>query len=262
MTNFNDFIFDGVSASAMDLLLCSFESAGFESRSAGSKKDFITSMAEMGYRWNFHGSKYTAPLEFTIQLCKKDFTRITKEEEAAINRWLIRNDEMKWLQFDHPDFSDIWFKCSGTNCELLTIGHVYGMEISFLCDSPFGYSSIRNTQLNVRGTLQVSVVNESQEIGSIYPNLDIHILGSGELSILNQLENRTLKLRNCTAGEKIFIDGILKTIVTSDKTHKIYNDFNWNHFRLIRNTQTINPITITGNADITLSYRAIKKVGV
>jgi hypothetical protein len=267
LKNINDceLIFDNIPSSHFELIVCKFDkSSGIERESIGSEREFTSSKPPISNKWYDFGSQYTTPFEITIALCKNDLSKINDDESPKIAWWLIRNDEKKWLHFNKIGYEDIFFKCSATKIEKITIGgYTYGMEITFICDSPFGYSSIQNKSFNINSNKTFTIYNDSHDIGNIYPDMQIHITQDCNLTITNNIENRIFKINNCTKNEIITIDGERKIITTSNKLHKIYNDFNWKYFRLVSNNFTHkNEIVINGYANIELSYRTVRKVGV
>ena len=88
----------------------------------------------------------------------------------------------------------------------------------------------------------------------------MYVYGSGDIRIKNELTNTETVIKNCVAGENIVMDNM---VITSSKyeNHKtLYDDFNWNWFE-IGNTFTnrSNPVTVTGNCDIALTWRCPRK---
>lgn len=67
-----------------------------------------------------------------------------------------------------------------------------------------------------------------------------------------------LRIKNNSAGETIVLDGANK-VVSSSATKRIFgNDFDWQWLPLYNGK---NEITVIGNCDIKLEYRAIRKIG-
>ena len=90
--------------------------------------------------------------------------------------------------------------------------------------------------------------------------MEVEILESGILTIHNDLENRTMQINNCIAGERITLD--YPIISSSISSHKIQDDFNWNWFRIyntFQNSQNI--LTISIPCTIKIKYSPIVKVG-
>ena len=67
-----------------------------------------------------------------------------------------------------------------------------------------------------------------------------------------------LRIKNNSAGETIVLDGANR-VVSSSATKRIFgNDFDWQWLPLYNGK---NEITVIGNCDIKLEYRAIRKIG-
>ena len=85
--------------------------------------------------------------------------------------------------------------------------------------------------------------------------------GAGDLEIVNEFENRTMIIKNCSVGETITLD--YPVIQTSDSEHKIMDDFNWTFFRLANTyDDRNNHITISLPCTIKMTYSPIVKIGI
>lgn len=105
-----------------------------------------------------------------------------------------------------------------------------------------------------------SINDTSHEEGYIYPHTEITINEDGDLKIHNAIENRDTYIANCKSGEVITMD--YPIITSSDSSHNIQNDFNWNFFR-VANTfdDSRNDLTISLPCSIRIEYSPIVKVG-
>lgn len=105
-----------------------------------------------------------------------------------------------------------------------------------------------------------NINDTSYEEGYIYPYTEIVIDEDGDLDIYNAIEDRHTIIKNCKANEVIVMD--YPVIQSSDSSHSIQNDFNYNFFR-IANTydNSRNDLTISIPCSIKLKYSPIVKVG-
>lgn len=105
-----------------------------------------------------------------------------------------------------------------------------------------------------------SINDTSYEEGFIYPYAEITVKSDGDLRIHNAIENRETYIANCKANEVITMD--YPIIKSSDSSHNIQNDFNWNFFR-VANTykNSRNDLTISLPCSIKIKYSPIVKVG-
>ena len=100
----------------------------------------------------------------------------------------------------------------------------------------------------------------SDEIGYIYPDIEIECLSDGNLDIYNSIEDRHTVIKNCSNGEKItFNDNLVMT--TSVDPHKIQNDFNYKPFRISNSYESRkNIISSSIPVRITFEYSPYVKV--
>lgn len=105
-----------------------------------------------------------------------------------------------------------------------------------------------------------SINDISHEEGYIYPYIEITVNQVGDLNIHNAIENRETIIKNCRVGEIITMD--YPVITSSDSSHNIQNDFNWQFFR-VANTygNSRNDLTISLPCTIKIKYSPIVKVG-
>lgn len=258
------FVFDDKVSDEFGLIICSFES-GYEDGLAGSEIEFTKTSNPVCKRWIKTGNAvYQSPLEFSIQVAKPDFIEFDSYELAAIQRWLIRQDGYKDFQFIQSDYDDVHFNVMVNKIEYVGTGIVQGLTINCVCDSPFGYGHLVKKEFTTSsGERSFKIIDLSDEVGYIYPDMTIEILSNCNLIIHNSIEDRTFKLENCIQNEIITINGKSLQMSSTAIKHKLYNDSNFIFPRVANKYyERTNIFTITGDCNITLSYRPIRKVGV
>ena len=111
------------------------------------------------------------------------------------------------------------------------------------------------------GQVYIKSINDtSYEEGFIYPYVEIIVNSDGDLRIHNAIENRETYIANCKANEVITMD--YPIIKSSDSSHNIQNDFNWNFFRVANTYENSrNDLTISLPCSIKIKYSPIVKVG-
>lgn len=259
----NGFVFDGVSSEEFGLVIAFYDSK-WEGGSAGSEMEFTKTSNPVRKRWIKIGqANYQNPLEFTFQVMKRQFVPFDSYELSAISRWLIRQDGYKRLQFVQEDYSDVYFNAYVKSTNYIGDGKILALEITFVCDAPFGYGE------KIKGTWDVSSHTEnfyfhdmSDEVGYIYPDMTITIHESCDFTIHNSIENRNFIIRSCVPNEVITINGNVLQMKTTSVTHNLYESSNFNFFRFSNTYNTRkNIITVTGKSTIQFSYIPIRKVG-
>ena len=109
--------------------------------------------------------------------------------------------------------------------------------------------------------LVLKFVDMSDEIGYIYPDIEIDISSDCNLKITNETSGEFFKLDNCINNEVIKIDGTILEITSTAISHKIYNDTNYKIPRIVNDlNKRTNIFKIDGNCTLTMKYRPIRKV--
>ena len=111
------------------------------------------------------------------------------------------------------------------------------------------------------GEKNVASINDiSHDEGYIYPYTKIVALEDGNLSIVNAIEDRETYIANCKTDEVITMD--YPIIQSSDSSHSIQDDFNWNFFRLANTyDESRNDLTTSLPCSIEVTYSPIVKIG-
>lgn len=259
-----DFEFDGIKLSDKGFIICYFGSKGLDTVSNGSQITFNTVSTLGGAKHKLTGVEYEDCLEATIQICKNpcfsDTMEISSTEFRELTKWLSRKKFLKFKILDE-DYIDLYFEASFNISRIEIDGKIYGLELEVITNRPFALKEPK--LINIKNTVNNGVhsINDSSyEEGYIYPEMEIIITKSGNLTIHNAIENRSTVIKNCVAGEVITMN--YPVIQSSISTHNIANDFNWSFFR-IANTfkNSRNDLTISIPCEINIRYSPIVKVG-
>ena len=260
-----DFEYDGVLASDYSFMVCSFDDGGTDTIEYGSAINFDTVSMRNGKKFSLINSGYDDAANFTFQICKNPSVfndsemYFTIEEQRKVYRWLNRNDGYHELKIFTDDFGTIVFNGS-FNISAITLNtEVVGFELSFQMEAPYATQNrkVLRKKFNRQGSF--TLIDESDDIGYIYPHLQITCKNDGDLKIHNSVEDRTTIIKNCKSGEIITFDENLN-IHTSLPSHKIYNDFNFVFFRIANTYKNRrNIVTVNFACDIVLEYYPIVK---
>lgn len=272
MINATEIIFDGVSSAFFSLIVTTTTVGGGISNTPSPQIDIGAEQVGNTGKWKSYGSKYTEPISFTIELVRKDGATMPADEISKVARWFVRKNDYKWLSFVQTDYADIFFRARATGYQIMSVGNMNkGISISYTTDSAFGHSQLITTTFVIEQGQESSVVVSSSEEGYIYPQMIITIPYSGTFEIVNNTDNatRSFKIANCSAGEIITVDNENKIILSSLPNHKIYDDFNFNFFRLVSKLNIASPNSFytsnsltqkNGKGMFTLTYRCPKKI--
>lgn len=262
------FIYDNISCENYYLEICDFESGNGLIKTSGGSAVEIKSAKPLGNdRWLNYDNQYNEPLKFTIHVMKTDHQPIPLMDQSFIGEWLLRRDTTyRPFQFDCPEYGDILFYAKVESINEISIGGVvYGIEINFVTNAPYGFSPVLHKTWQVTSPSQTfTFLNSSEEVGYLYPNMKITINEDCDFSITNNKDNKPFKINGCKAGEIITIDGQYRVYpVTTLDTHDLSKSFNYHWFRFVKNfNDNTNKITVNGKAIIELDYQFIRKVGV
>ena len=177
------------------------------------------------------------PLTTTFDICKDPCNVETQEdafftidEVANITRWLTRKEFLKF-KLIKEGYENIYFDGSFNISRKLLGNDVIGFELNLVTDRPFAqYEPVKKT-FKIKDYNQMEIFKDiSDEIGYIYPKVEITCNAGGTLKIHNALENRDTIIKNCRAGEVITMN--YPIIESSLPSHQIQNDFNYNFFRI------------------------------
>lgn len=233
-------------------------SIGSVSRMGNSEnRSIITTKNALSNIFNFHGVKYDNPLQFDIIIYNTDGSWIDSYKERQLKKWLSKNKRY-WLQVEQDDLSDIQFFCIATSTELIDVGAYSGaMKVTFEADAPWAWSGLRKKTYTCTSTLSANLFMELDfDEYCIYPIMQIKSLGTGTVKIQNTTTNETVEITNCVVNEQIIIENETDKITSSNSN--IITRWNKRTMSLVEGK---NNITLTGNFQLTMSYRLPIRVG-
>ena len=260
-----DFKFNDRTLSSFGCIIVNFDGGKSLEVVDGAEITFNMISSLNGSMHHLVSSQYESCLETTIQIakysCSTGIQELTATEYRTLTRWLHRKGFYK-LKFLDEEHIDLYYEASIVSIGRIELnGKLYGLELNIVTNSPHAFKEpktimITNTETNGK----YSINDTSHEEGYIYPHMEIKVAESGDLNIYNAIENRESIIKNCVAGEVITMD--YPIISSSDSSHNIQNDFNWNFFR-VANTydNSRNDLTISLPCSIKIKYSPIVKVG-
>lgn len=266
-----DFEFDGKWLSDFGYMLCTFDSSyGAQTVQSGSKITFNKTKMNGGRHYSLLGVQYDECLSTVLNICKDpdcgrwdDNYYITHDDFRDIAKWLNRPEFLTFRYVDYDDFParQCYFNVSFNLNQIKLGSKIIGIELTAETDAPFGYGATESDIVNAidpRYCYWASVT--SDELGYIYPSMEITCLSDGDLNIKNETADCMMTVRNCKAGEVISVNGSTFEISSSDETHRLEKDFNFIYFLLINDYErTKNKITVSIPCELKISYIPIIK---
>ena len=264
-----DFEYDGQYLSDYGFIICDFDgSSGANVAIAGSNITFIKVAKHKGKSFSLTSTQYDECITVTFDICKdpevyaENERTITDDEFRDLMRWLNRREFCKFQVYD-PDreFDTCYYNASFNVQKIKVAEQTCGLELTMETDKPFGYGLDEQYKYTFTGSGQSHIVVDiSDEIGFVYPQLKITCKTSGTLQIRNDLFDDVFQIKNCSNGEVITVDGENQIITSSLNSHKVYDDFNYTFLKIantFRNRR--NEISTNMSCDLELRYTPIIK---
>lgn len=272
--NARSFVYDGISSDSFDLCMGWLSDNNEQDLQTGLEVELRRGEMNMvRSRPNHYGAIYNDTLSFEFVIFPKRKLSFTFSESAEINKWLRKSNTYKRLRFIDDESEFINFQAVCTNIIDIVRNGLNAKQLTFVCDSPFGYMEEIKKVLTTTGSSpkDYKIYNLSDN-GIYYPRVKITVLANynGTIKVQNVGDDKTLTVKFDQIipynGEKaIILDGE-KNLITDgsgkvipaykigwDNTDNIY----W--VRLLENTNTIR---VTGASTITLYMTFPRKVGV
>ena len=271
--NADSFVFDGKSSDLFDVGIGWFKNDNDDIMQTGLEKELKRGdMNMVRTKPNHYGSVYDETLRFEFIIYPKRKQSFTWEESHAINIWLTHSNTPKLFHFNDKNSEWMNFYAVCTNVEDAVYSGLNAKKLTFVCDSPFGYTQETKKVLKTTGETADYKLNNLSDTGYYYPTIRIEVAGSfdGDLTIENRTENKRLVINfeniQETDNKKIVIMDGRRTQITNESgvlipAYKI----GWNNvdniywFRLVEGS---NLVRVTGTSTITMYFEFPKKVGV
>lgn len=259
-----DFSYGDKNLSDFGFVICNFDDKGLDTVSNGSQISFNTISTLGGTKHELTSTTYEDCLETTIQICKNpcvgDDMEISSTTLRELTRWLCRKKFLKLKLLDEDNI-DLYHEAIINVSRIEIDGRLVGLELEVQTNRPHALKELRT--INISNTLENgkhSIRDISHEEGYIYPHTEIRVNQDGDLNIYNAIEDRNTYIANCKKDEVITMD--YPIISSSDSSHNIQNDFNWNFFRVANTFENSrNDLTISLPCSIKIEYSPIVKVG-
>lgn len=269
----NKFNYYGKSSDDFHLCICGIE----EERDAPLALDRELEKGDTNrYRKqaNHFGTKYSDVLAFTIHIIKDpeyytlfEDQSFTRSELRTVTSWLTGPQfPSLFHMYDYNDTLEEPIDYFGlfTNIESYCYGGLYGLKLTFTCDSPYGYSEEKVITALCQETTTVKVENRSDELEDyLYPVIEIIPGSAGRVTITNKTDGGrsiTLSLNQNLAVtmdcQKLMIHDHVGLIDFADLGFGDEDTVYWP--RLAHGS---NEIEVLGDCTITFRFREPRKSG-
>ena len=264
---------DGYSSNdfpTFDLVLdCSVGDSDNGTISSFLTREGVASETYDGRRKNISNLKYTEVFSPKITILKKNFQDFTMDEQRQVLKWLTGSDKVTFFDFyddiysEAPIFCVLGFVSTIETYKIAnqrTIGYVVTIESV----SPFAYSPINTFRRTITEPTTFTVTCDNDDTSYVYPRVTVKH-NDTSVVIKNSTTNTTTAVRNSVVGETVTIDGANKLIYSS-RTNRIFGtDFGTddihNQWVWLPLADGENTITVTGNCELELTWREVRKIG-
>lgn len=240
----------------------------------GESNTFLTreAVASESFNGKFKNTshyKYTENLTLKITFIKEGYGDFSLDEARKVLAWLTSKDTPSFLDVYDDRYSEaaLYSILGGfTNIQSYKLGsgRVVGFVADFESISPFAYSPINTFKRTITAPTTFKVTCNTDDTAYVYPRVTVKHNGTS-VEIKNSTTNTTTAIRNSVAGETVTIDGANKLIYSS-RTNRIFGtDFGtediYDQWVWLPLADGENTITVTGNCDLTLEWREVRKIG-
>lgn len=263
-----DFIYDNIRLSDLGYAVMSYDGAVNNKIDTDSQISINHVSMMGGKRQPYASVIYDDPLKMEFFIGKNNCIETTSQVEHAysisvsemafLKRWLVRTTPQK-LVIPVDEYNGIYWKGSFNLEEHVFGDERIGAHLTFECDAPFGYME----DVMIRGEADSDnpyYFNcTSDEIGFIYPFMEIVVGQDGDLELTNSADGRTTIIKNCTQNEVITMSDTLQ-ISSSLPSHKICDDFNFEFYRVNSDLLNVeNSVESNIPIEFTISYTPYAK---
>lgn len=231
-----DFEYDGQRLSDYRCMICSFDDiSGTQIASAGSSITFNKISKNYGKSFLLSGHQYDQCITATFDICKDPYKsnnpHFTHDECRDLMRWLNRSEFLSFRIIYDGEYDGLFFFNASFNVEKIKVADkVCGFRLTMETDKPYAYGALQETILTLSDTNATKnkyvLTNFSDELGELYPTIEIQLYSEGTLTIVNETLQETTIIKNCQSGETIKIDGDILQI-SSSTDRNILDAFNY-----------------------------------
>lgn len=272
-----DFYFSGKKLSDFGYVECYLDS-NVSTTNVISQINFNQFKSARNDIWHKANTSYDSPLSTAIQICKNpcltDDMEISTDELRTIQRWLCKKkfDKFYFIEdtTDETRFAPdiIYYNAKIDLNKIVIANKCVGLQLIVTTNAPYGFSDM-SYKYDIEDNHTVSIDFDSDDEGYVYGMFIINVREDGDLTIKNSLKpTQTTIIKNCKVGDSILIDGKIMQIKCTREQGRtdLADDFNYVFpFMYSRGNLdgiTTNKFTISLDCELSISYAAIRKVGI
>lgn len=271
-----------------DLILdCSIGDSDNGTISSYLTREGVASETYDGRRKNISNLKYTEVFSPKVTILKKDFKDFTMDEQRQVLKWLTGSDKVTFFDLYDDIYSEAPIYCilgfvSTIETYKIANQRTIGYVVTIESISPFAYSPINTFKRTITAPTTFKVTCNTDDTAYVYPRVTVkqksgtdviikNTIITPEVDLLtgvtvNKTRVFTTAVRKNQVDETVVIDGANKLIYSVTNPSRTFGkDFGtddildqWVWLPL---TDGENTLTVTGNCDLTLEWREVRKIG-
>lgn len=221
---------------------------------------------------NHWGTKYNEDLVFTICIMKDPCVtkynemRFTSSEIRAISSWLTSPQYPQSLKiFSEYYKEDIEYFAIINDITVDDDGYIYELMFSVECNAPYGFSQEYKHEISIPYISTLNIHNTSDDYETyVYPKIEIMPTAHGMITITSVTDKREISF-SALKNNKIIIDSERRKFLDSTGVLLTFEDIGIEdvdqiYFPKLHSGK--NELQFSGSAEITITYREPRKVGV
>lgn len=234
----SDFIYNDIRLSELGYIICTFSSGGdIDTIATDSQRSYSHLSLFNGNYQPFVVVNYSDVIQSSFSICKNpcvdDDPVFSVDEIRKIKRWLSPASPKKFFIPDNYEYDGIHWEGIFNVEEVKYAGKIIGFDLTFESNRPYAVGEKEIFSLDVKAGGTMTVANNCDEEGYIYPKITVTCQSDGCLVLTNTTfqNGEPTVVKNCTNGEIITITPELQ-IGSSLPNHKLSKDFNWKFIKL------------------------------
>lgn len=265
-----DFEYNGERLSDYGMMIGFMNHSEDGSVSSGGEIKFNQVKSKVSNKFHIASSSYEECYTATIEIFKNpclnddDNMYLSPTLVSQLQRWLSQK-QYKRFKIIQDDYINIYWQSTFSCKQIMFGGRIIGLELTMYTDHPYAFNDEIEIEYECSNNDTFEVYNLSDEIGFIYPKIEITLAEDcEEFNLVNVSDNdRKTTIYNCVNNETIFFSGDTKIFSSINGLHSsIPNDFNYIFPRITNDYYNRNNIfKVNAACNIKITYSPIKKVG-
>ena len=274
--NILDFTFNEKKLSDFECICCNFDnSSGTVEVSSGADVTLNQEKSSGSNKFNLYSTSYDEPFTLPLSICLNpcgnyENMEMSVEQVRKIQKWLsLRNKKFK---INIAGYEDIYWVGTFICKQVMLNDIIIGFNLTFTANTPYALQEDESFNIELSNTLESDIVFISDVYGYIDADYIITVKEAGNLKFDTYYYTRLYTLdrefivKNCTADEKIYVNGNTQLVTSSRTAHELGKDCNFILPRLVNTYQSDdeevrNKIKSNLKCNVQITYNSTAMIG-